>query len=176
MTKSSTSATHTQAALDFMAQLNDPEWVRAAAKLEEEAGCDISAGPDLGSGLGRMLADPVGFYQHQRLKKIVFQGLHQLLMDCNLGAGLTAAYAIGKPLLEERLRQPTVEIQQQLMAVLEDDISSSQDVPLSAVAQASLRQAIQTVLAADDWDTISSAAANSMQQHLRETVALPQTA
>lgn len=52
-----------------MTQLNDPEWVKAAAKLEEEAGCDISAGPDLGSGLGRMLTDPTGFSQHQRLKR-----------------------------------------------------------------------------------------------------------
>ncbi|MGC1306638.1 MAG: hypothetical protein WA885_05370 [Phormidesmis sp.] len=176
MTKSSANEMHTQAALDIMAQLNDPEWVKAAAKLEEEAGCDISAGPDLGSGLGRMLADPAGFYQHQRLKKIVFQGLHQLLMDCNLGAGLTTAYAIGKPLLDERLQHPTVEIQKQLMAILDEDLSSSQDVPLSPAAQSSLRQAIQTVLSADDWDAISAAAAHSMQQHLRETVALPQTA
>ena len=165
-----------QAAQELIAQMQDPQWSLAAAKLEDELDCDISAGPDLGSSLGRMLADPAGFYQHQRLKTIVFRELHQLLTDCNLGAGLPAAYSIGKPLLDERLQQPTVEIQQQLMAVLGDDLSSSQDVPLSAAAQSSLRQVIQTVLSADDWDTISAAAAHSMKQHLRETVALPQTA
>lgn len=65
-----------------------------------------------------------------------------MLMDCNLGAGLPAAYAIGKPLLDERLQQPPVEIQQQLMWVLDDDLSSGQDVLLSPAAQSSLRQAI----------------------------------
>ena len=159
-----------QAAQELIAQMQDPQWSLAAAELEDKLDCDISAGPDLGSSLGRMLADPAGFYQHQRLKTIVFQGLRQLLVDCNLGAGLPDAYAIGKSLLDERLQQPSVEIQQQLMAVLRDALSSSQDVPLSAAARSSLRQVIQTVLSAEDWDAISSAAAHSVKQHLREMV------
>ncbi|MEO1446719.1 MAG: hypothetical protein AAFV46_10890, partial [Cyanobacteria bacterium J06635_11] len=105
-----------------------------------------------------------------------FQGLRQLLVDCDLGVGLSAAYAIGKPLLDERLRHPAVEIQQRLMAILDEDLSSSRDVPLSEAAQSSLRQVIQTVLSMDDWEAISAAATRSLQQHLKETVALPQTA
>ncbi|MEO1791919.1 MAG: hypothetical protein AAFR25_06810 [Cyanobacteria bacterium J06629_19] len=164
-----------QLAQELMAQLQDPEWVLAAAQLEEELDCDISAGPDLGSALGKMLEDPAGFYQHRRLKTIVFQELRQLLVDCDLGVGLSAAYEIGKPLLDRRLQQPAVEVQQQLMAILEEDLASSQDVPLSAAAQSSLRQVIQTVLSMDDWDVISAAATRSLQQHLKETVTLPQT-
>lgn len=165
-----------QTAQALMAQMQDPQWVLAAAQLEEELGCDISAGPELGRGLGRMLADPAGFYQHQRLKQIVFRGLRQLLEDCDLGVGLPAAQSIGKQLLNERLQQPAMEVQQQLIAILAEDLSASQDVPLSATAQATLRQVIQTVLLADDWESISSAAAFALQQHVRAMVTLPQTA
>lgn len=165
-----------QAAQALIAQMQDPQWVLAAAQLEEELGGDISAGPELGRGLGRMLADPAGFYQHQRLKQIVFRGLRELLEDCDLGAGLSAAQTVGKRLLSERLQEPAIEVQQQLMAVLAEDLSTSQDVPLSATAQAALRQVIQTVLSSEDWDEISAAAALSLQQHVRAVVSLPQTA
>ena len=165
-----------QAAQALIAQMQDPQWALAAAQLEDELGCDISAGPDLGRGLGRMLADPAGFYQHQRLKQIVFRGLRQLLEACDLGAGLPAAQSVGKQLLNERLQQPSIEIQHQLMAILAEDLSNSQDVPLSEVAQATLRQVIQTVLLTDDWEVISSAAALSLQQRVRAVVTLPQTA
>ena len=176
MTESSTNTTEHEAALDIMAQLNDPEWVKAAAKLEEEADCDINAGAISDNQLGKMLANPEGFHQHQRLKEIVLRGLRQLLMECDLGAGLSAAYASGKQLLDERLQQPSLEIQQQLMAILDEDLSSSRDVPLSEAAQSNLRQVIQTALSTDDWETISAAAAQSLQQHLKAVVCFPQTA
>ena len=165
-----------QAIQELTAQMQDPQQSLEDARIEDEVGGEVGAGYIKDHQLGKFLSDPAGFCQHQRLKTIVFQGLRQLLVDCNLGAGLPAAYSIGKSLLDERLQQPSVEIQQQLMAVLDDDLSSSQDVPLSAAASSSLRQAIQTVLSADDWDAISAAAAHSMREHLRETVALPQTA
>ena len=165
-----------QAAQSLIAQMQDPQWALTAAQLEEELECDISAGPELDRGLDRMLADPASFYQHQRLKQIVFRGLRQLLEDCDLGAGLPAAQFAGKQLLNERLQQPPVEIQQQLMEILAEDLLSSQDVPLSETAQATLRQVIQTVLSSEDWDVISSAAALSLQQHIRAVVTLPQPA
>lgn len=165
-----------QAAQALIAQLQDPQWALAAAQLEDELECDISAGPELGRSSGKMLADPAGFYQHQRLKQLVFQGLRQLLEDCDLGAGLAAAQSVGKQLLNERLQQPPVEVQQQLMALLAEDLSNSQDVPLSTTAQAALRRVIQTVLSSEDWDAISSAAALSLQQHVRAVVSFPQSA
>ena len=165
-----------QAIQELTAQIQDPQQSLEDARIEDEVGGEVGAGYLKDHQLGKFLSDPAGFCQHQRLKTIVFQGLRQLLVDCNLGAGLPTAYSIGKSLLDERLQQPSIEIQQQLMAVLGDDFSSDQDVPLSAAASSSLRQVIQTVLSADDWDAISLAAAHSMREHLRETVTLPQTA
>ena len=62
------------------------------------------------------------------------------------------------------------------MAILDEDLSSSRDIPLSESAQASLKQVIQTVLSDEDWETISAAAAQSLQQHLKAVVCLPQIA
>lgn len=165
-----------QSIQELMAQMQDPQQALEDAKIEDEAGCDVGAGYIQGHQLGKFLSDPAGFCQHQRLKTLVFHGLRQLLRECDLGAGLPAAYATGKQLLNERLQQPSVEIQQQLMALLAEELSSYRDVPLSEAGQTSLRQVIQTALLADDWDLISSAAARSLQQHVKAVVTLPQTA
>lgn len=165
-----------QAIQELMAQMQDPQQSLEDARIEDEVGGEVGAGYIKDYQLGKFLSDPAGFCKHRRLKTLVFQGLYQLLTDCDLGAGLPAAQTTGKQLLDERLQQPSLKIQQQLMAILAEDLSSSQDVPLSATAQSSLRQVIQTVLSANDWETISAAAAHSLHQHLRATVTLPQTA
>ncbi|MEO1791923.1 MAG: hypothetical protein AAFR25_06830 [Cyanobacteria bacterium J06629_19] len=95
-----------QAIQELTAQMQDPQQSLEDARIEDEFGGDVEAGYIKDHQLGKFLADPAGFSQQQRLKTIVFQGLRQLLVDCDLGVGLSAAYAIGKPLLDERLRHP----------------------------------------------------------------------
>ena len=164
-----------QAITALTAQLQDPQQAIEDARIEDEANCTIGAGiPD--HQLARALSNPAGFYQERRLKTLVYKGLRELLTECNLGVGLSAAQTTGKQLLNERLQQPAAEIQQQLIAILSEDLSTNQAVPLSEAAQSSLRQVIQTVLSAADWDTIAAAAAQSLQQNLRAVVSLPQTA
>ena len=165
-----------QAIQELMTQMQDPEQSLEDARIEDEFGGEVEAGYIKDHQLGKFLSDPAAFCEHQRLKAIVFWGLRQLLMECDLGAGLSAASASGKQLLDERLQQPSLDIQQQLMAILDEDLSSSRDIPLSESAQASLKQVIQTVLSDEDWETISAAAAQSLQQHLKAVVCLPQTA
>lgn len=165
-----------QAIQELMTQMQDPEQSLEDARIEDEFGGEVEAGYIKDHQLGKFLSDPAAFCEHQRLKAIVFWGLRQLLMECDLGAGLSAAYASGKQLLDERLQQPSLDIQQQLMAILDEDLSSSRDIPLSESAQASLKQVIQTVLSDEDWETISAAAAQSLRQHLKAVVCLPQIA
>jgi hypothetical protein len=164
-----------QAALDLIAKMQDPQWLQAAARIEDEANCDISAGRDWGDQLGKVLSNPAGYYQHERLRTLVFRELRQLLTECDLGVGLKAAQSVGKALIIQRLRSPSVEIQSQLMAVLAEDQASAQDIPLSASARESLRQVIQAVLLPEDWETISTAAASALQEHFRVRFVLPQT-
>lgn len=169
------SAWEKQAILELTAQMQDPQQAIEDVRIEDEANCTIGAGiPD--HQLGRALSNPAGFYQEKRLKALVYKGLRELLTECNLGAGLSAAQTTGKQLLNERLQQPSAEIQQQLRAILSEALSTNQTLPLSETAQSSLRKVIQTVLTTADWDTIFAAAAESLHQNLRAVVSLPQTA
>jgi hypothetical protein len=117
----SSNSDQNQAALELLAQMRDPQWLEAAARLEDEANCDISAGRDWGDQLGKMLSNPSGYSQHERLRSLVFRELRQLLSECNLGVGLSAAQLAGKALIIQRLRSPSVEIQNRLMAILAED-------------------------------------------------------
>ena len=99
-----------QAIQELMTQMQDPEQSLEDARIEDEFGGEVEAGYIKDHQLGKFLSDPAAFCEHQRLKAIVFWGLRQLLMECDLGAGLSAAYASGKQLLDERLQQPSLEV------------------------------------------------------------------
>jgi hypothetical protein len=73
-----------QAALDLIAQMRDPQWLQDAGRIEDEADCDIGAGRDWGDQLGKVLSNPAGYYQHERLRTLVFRELRQLLTECDL--------------------------------------------------------------------------------------------
>jgi hypothetical protein len=164
-----------QAALDLITQMQDLQRALEDARIEDEANCDISAGRDWGDQLGKVLSNLAGYYQHEWLRTLVFRELRQLLAKCDLGVGLKAAQQVGKALIIQRLRSPSLEIQSQLIAVLAEDQASAQDIPLSASARESLRQTIHTVLLPEDWETISTAAASALQEHFRVRFVLPQT-
>ena len=159
-----------QAALDILAQLQDPQWALAAAQIETEANCDVGAGLDWGPYLANFLTDPHSFHQLQRLRSLVLRALRQLLADGKLGIGLEAALAVGKQRLFLRLQQPTPDIQEQLKTVLAEDLQSPpENTSRSDATQALLQQTIAAVLTADDWDAIAAAAA--IQQHVTQNIA-----
>jgi hypothetical protein len=62
-----------QAALDLMANLRDPQWALEAARLEDEANCDISAGRNWDDLLGQFMAAPDGFHQYSRLRTLILR-------------------------------------------------------------------------------------------------------
>lgn len=166
-----------QSELAILNRLRDPQWAIAAAQVEEEADCDISAGREWGSGLGTVLTNPDKFYQHQRLRSHLLRALHQLLVDCDLGAGLSSAQTLAKQHLFQRLQEASSEIQQQLTVVVEKDLAlESANSALSETAQARLQSIIKNTLTAEDWDSISTAAAITIQQHVRRKMTLPKTA
>lgn len=165
-----------QFTLDLMAQLQDPHWALEMARVEEEAHCQISAGPEFGLHLGQFMADPYGFHQLQQLQSLVLHEFQRLLADGNLGVGADAAWSVGKQRLLMRLKQPIPDIQSKFKLVLAEDLATAQGSPLSAEAQAILQQTIYTVLTPDDWNDIAIAAANAVQNHVAEYFKLPKLA
>lgn len=173
---SSQSSYDTQAALNIMAQLQDPQWAQEAARIEESANCDIGAGSEWGSLLGQFMTNPQGFHQFQRLRSLVFKALKQLLADGNLGVGADAALAVGKEHLFLRLQNPTPDIQALLKSVLAEDLAQPGDAPLPDSAQARLQQAVCAALTPEDWEAIAIAAANAIQHHVTHHLSLPKSA
>lgn len=165
-----------QLALDIMAQLRDPQWALEAARIEEEARCDISAGPEFGARLGQFMADPYSFHQFQQLQSLVLREFRRLLMDGNLGIGTEAAWRVGQERLILRLKQPSPNVQAQLKLVLAEDLATTENEPLSADALALLQEAVYAVLTPEDWDDIAAAAAKAVRSHVKQYFGLPQSA
>ncbi|MEM1308199.1 MAG: hypothetical protein AAGF98_01640 [Cyanobacteria bacterium P01_H01_bin.153] len=167
---------HSQTALDLMAQLQDPQWALAAARIEEEARGEISAGPELRARLGQFMAEPHSFHQFQRLRSLVLRAFQRLLTDGNLGVGTDAAWSVGQKRLVQRLKQPSPDIQAQLKLVLAEDLAATENEPLSAAAQTLLQETVYTALTPEDWDDIAAAAAKAVQQQVKQLLKWPQSA
>jgi len=57
----------------------DEKWLREAAQLEQEAGCDIGAGFDWGASLGTYVAASKSFIDHVKLMAVLQESLGNLL-------------------------------------------------------------------------------------------------
>lgn len=161
-----------QAMRDFAARMQDPQMMLKDVRIEEEANCTISAGYDWGTYLGTVLTHPHGVYQSRRIRSLVMRELWQILEDCDLGAGFSDAFKVGRKHLTERLKHPSEEVQQQLLDAFDDSMTAEgpKEV-LPAGTRAVLQAVIYSVLLEQDWEAISLAATKAIQRHLRQKIA-----
>ena len=144
----------------------DEEWLREAVRIEEEANYDIGAGYDWGASLGAFMANPREYSHFARLRSIVMREFQELLADWNLGIGSEAALACGRALLMERLQHPTLEVQEQLLAVLEEDLASPQGEERPKPLRAGVKGLLRSVLTQADWELIAASAGNSVRAQI----------
>jgi hypothetical protein len=150
----------------------DQEWLREAVCIEEEAGGDISAGPDWGTHLGRVMANPQGYSHFAQLLSMVMQAWKQLVTEWDLGIGAEVAEAKGQELILERLLQPEPDIQETLLALLEAKLSKPQgEWEMTEAVHAQIRGVLGKVLTPEDWRAIAESArdriyAQVLQQEL----------
>ncbi|MEQ9238679.1 hypothetical protein [Coleofasciculus sp. E2-BRE-01] len=159
---------------DWQTFTYDEEWLREAVRLEAEADCDISAGFDWGANLGAVMANPENYSQLVRLRSIVLQAFKELLADWNLGVGADAALVCGRELLMERLLHPTPNVQEQLLAVLEEDLTTSPGD--SQTLRAGLPEVLRDILTPEDWERIAVTAGNYVREQVVERVQRVKTA
>ena len=62
----------------------DQKWLAWAIQIEDEVGCDIEAGLDLGQNLGKYLARTQGRINHAKLMSILQEELGNLLSQSEL--------------------------------------------------------------------------------------------
>ncbi|MEO1620787.1 MAG: hypothetical protein AAFU53_07105 [Cyanobacteria bacterium J06632_3] len=161
-----------QAMRDFAARMQDPQVMLEDVRIEEESNCTIGAGYDWGVHLGTVLTHPHGVYQSRRIRSLVMRELWQILEDCDLGAGFSNAFKVGRKHLTERLKQPSEKVQQQLLGVFDDSMTAEgpKDV-LPEDTRAVLQAVIYSVLLEEDWEAISAAATTAIQTNLRQKIA-----
>ncbi len=57
----------------------DEKWLREAVKIEDEAGCDIHAGLELGQNLGKYVKNAKSYINRQKLISILEEEYEEIL-------------------------------------------------------------------------------------------------
>lgn len=97
-------------------------------------------------------------YSHySQLKSLVLRGVATVLKDCNLGAGYDAALDCAKPLIMERLIQPSTDIQNRLLKLVEGAPLGPR-VELTAERLIQLKAIYKEILLSEDCQKIAKAA------------------
>jgi hypothetical protein len=130
---------------------------------EEVADCEIGAGYS-GAHLDKLFANPAYFQQMRQLQALVIRELRELLMEWDLGYGTDAAITCGQTLVLGRLQKPSIEIQQQLWALLEEETTQEKEVPGSVHAQ--VKSILGQILSQSDWLAIADAAGQAVQRQV----------
>jgi len=155
----------------------DEEWLREAVRIEEEAGGDISAGPDWGTHLGAVMANPQGHSHFAQLRSMVIQAWQQLVSEWDLGVGAAAAEAKGQALILERLHQPEPDVQETLLSLLEVKLSKPQgEWEMTRTVHEEICGVFRRVLTPEDWKAIAESVSHSVYAQVlqQEFAAVPQ--
>jgi hypothetical protein len=88
--------------------------------------------------------------------------------------GADAALACGRELIMERLLHPTPNVQEQLLAVLEEDLTTSPGD--SQPLRAGLPEVLRDILTLEDWERIAVTAGNYVREQVVERVQRVKTA
>lgn len=141
--------------IDIMALARDPEWLEESLRIEEELeqiGGEISAGYPLGANLGQFYQNGDRYVPMTRLRDLVMAQLNALLVE----RGWKEGYPTGREILDRRLKNPPLDIQERLLDAVERDIQArkrSSD-PTPEDVKSDIRTVILEVLTPEDWQQI----------------------
>ncbi|MEM9542921.1 MAG: hypothetical protein AAGA60_25940 [Cyanobacteria bacterium P01_E01_bin.42] len=147
--------TATPRKVNIMDCFNDPEWLEESLRIEEELeaiGGEISAGYPLGAHLGQFYQNSDRYVPMTRLRDLVMAQLNALLVE----RGWKEGYATGREILDRRLKNPPLDIQERLLDAVERDIQArkrSSD-PTPEDVKSDIRTVILEVLTPEDWQQI----------------------
>jgi hypothetical protein len=153
---------------NFMDRLQDEAWVRAMDEAEELFGFMSAGVPPR----GWMLTWPELYtYSHfEQLRSIVLRGFMAMLQDQDLGAGHSAAFACGKPIVMERLTLPSDAVKAQLLGLM-DELHFGPPLEMTEERLVGVRSVVQQVLTTEDWGAIAQAAASQVERQVMALVA-----
>jgi hypothetical protein len=153
---------------NLMDLAQDDAWVRAMDEAEELFGFMSAGVPPT----GWMKTWPELFtYSHfEQLRSIVLRGFMAMLQDQDLGAGHSAAFACGKPIVMERLTLPSDAVKAQLLGLM-DELHFGPPLEMTEERLVGVRSVVQQVLTTEDWGAIAQAAASQVERQVMALVA-----
>ncbi len=86
----------------------DEKWLEWAIQIEDEVGCDIEAGLDLGQDLGEYIAKTQGRINHEKLMSILQEELGNLLSQEELETIANATQNCVRERLKEKFHSAEV--------------------------------------------------------------------
>ncbi|MBD2091524.1 hypothetical protein H6F67_16905 [Microcoleus sp. FACHB-1515] len=145
--------------------------VRELLRIEEECGCDIGAGRNWGIQMGMFLQDPIEMERLAQLRDWLLSEFRLLLSEWKLGRITDTLLLIGQQLLIERFRQPPPETQELLWHLFEQSQATQLDhssaaLPRANDARTQVRALIARTLTSGDWQALTQAAVETLEQYL----------
>ena len=162
-----------QTVQELIEEMKDPLPAIENVQAEDESNCTIGTGDRRHTLSKADRADSLlKQTRRKQLHMLVSSEFHQMLRDCDLGAGLSEAGYVGWQILSERLKHSSEDVQRQLTAALEATLAldkAQRGIPDSICSQ--VRNAICSVLSEQDWEDIGAATTTAIQKHFRKKIA-----
>ncbi|KAF3888379.1 MULTISPECIES: hypothetical protein [Nostocales] len=154
-------------AVNPMDLLLDEEWFRKAIEAEDKVGGNIGAGLDWGSAFGELMLNFELLGRLKTLRISLNREVRLLLNNWNLGTATTIAVKTAKEKLLQRLRLPTSDVRERILAVLAMDELYCQEFICDRQI---LRELVGVLLTQEDWETIAAVAADSLKAQIMQQV------
>ncbi len=149
--------------------LKDEEWLRKAIEAEDKVGGNIGAGLDWGSAFGELMLNFELLGRLKTLRISLNREVRLLLNNWNLGTATRVAVKTAKEKLLQRLRLPTPDVRERILAVLEmDELYCEEFISDQQI----LRELVGILLTQSDWETIAAVAADSLKAQIMQQVSV----
>ncbi|QLE46012.1 hypothetical protein FD723_38015 (plasmid) [Nostoc sp. C052] len=146
-----------------MSQLFDEESLRKSVEAEDKVGGKIGAGLDWGSAFGSLMGNLELLGRFTTLRISLNREVRLLLNNWNLGTATKIAVKSARERILEKLRLPTLEVREYILATLENDELYGEEFISNREI---LRELLGLLLKQEDWETIAAVAAESLKKEI----------
>ncbi|BAY65608.1 hypothetical protein H6G04_31485 [Calothrix membranacea FACHB-236] len=143
--------------------LSHEQWLQKAVEAEDKVGGNIGAGLDWGSAFGDLMLNFELLGRLTTLRISLNKEVRLLLNNWNLGTATKVAVKTAREKILEKLRLPTPEVRESILAVLgKDELYGEEFISNREI----LRELLELLLKAEDWESIAAVAADSIKQQI----------
>lgn len=146
-----------------MGLLFDEQWLRKGVEGEDKVGGNIGAGLDWGSAFGSLVGNLELLGRFTTLRISLNREVRLRLNNWNLGTATKIAVKAARERILERLRLPTGEIREYILATLENDQLYGEEFISD---QEILHELLGLLLKQEDWEIIGAVAADSLKKEI----------